>query len=106
MTFQPTPPIPPYLLAFCSGRLKGKVRKTESGMDVGVWAPPSLEEVGEVDVTLDVSDNQIMPFASMRLICSTLSRTTSDGLHFHEAVSEGHQQYGDGRVTAICCHVR
>ncbi len=55
VTFQPTPPMPTHLLALCSGRLKGKVKKTKSGMEVGVWAPPSLEEVGEVDVALDVS---------------------------------------------------
>lgn len=47
--------MPTHLLALCSGRLKGKIQKTKSGMEVGVWAPPSLEEVGEVDLALDVS---------------------------------------------------
>ena len=55
ITFQPTTPMPTHLLALCSGRLKGKIQKTKSGMEVGVWAPPSLEEVGEVDLALDVS---------------------------------------------------
>jgi aminopeptidase N len=48
--------MPTHLLALCSGRLKGKIQKTKSGMEVGVWAPPSLEEVGEVDLALDVSE--------------------------------------------------
>ncbi len=55
VTFQPTPLMPTYLLAFCAGRLKGKSLKTAAGINITVWAPPSLEEFGEVDVALDVS---------------------------------------------------
>lgn len=47
--------MPTYLLALCTGRLKGKTVSSQHNRNITAWGPPSLEEIGEVDVALGVS---------------------------------------------------
>ena len=71
VTFETTPLMPTYLLALCTGRLKGKTVSSQHNRNITAWGPPSLEEIGEVDVALGVSPSpRFFPFISYSDSCT------------------------------------
>ena len=60
-TFQPTPRMSTYLLAFVTGNLHKKSAKTKSGVDVNVWAT-TVQPAESLDFALDVATRSIEYF--------------------------------------------
>ncbi len=57
-TFETSPRMSPYLLAFVVGELHGKSAKTKSGVDVNVWATPA-QAPDSLNFALDVAVKSI-----------------------------------------------
>ncbi len=60
-TFQPTPRMSTYLLAFVTGDLHKKSAKTKSGVDVNVWAT-TAQPAASLDFALDAATRSIEYF--------------------------------------------
>jgi aminopeptidase N len=60
-TFEPTPKMSTYLLAFVMGELHSKSTKTERGTDVNIWATIA-QPVESMDVALDAAKRSIEYF--------------------------------------------
>jgi aminopeptidase N len=57
-SFETTPPMSPYLLAFVIGNLHNKSTKTKRGTEVGVWAT-IVQPLAALDFALDVARRSI-----------------------------------------------
>jgi len=55
VTFYTTPPMATYMLSFCGGRLHGRSVIADGTVNITAWGPPSLEDIGEANLALDVA---------------------------------------------------
>ena len=81
-TFEKTPRMSSYLLAFVIGELHKKTARTKSGVEVNVWATPAQNE-NTLDFALDIAARSIdfmMNISASNIHCQ--NPTTSPFLTF------------------------